>query len=203
MLLFVASPPFPSPPPPPDFSATRLVFKASAPAGQPPPHVAVRAALPAWVAMGASPWFVGVIRDGLSLPWVAELPRWRPPPIPLPADVLRWAVVEVGRWCERGFARRARAAEARRARWVSASFVVDINTRPRLVVNYKHQNAYLEDRPIRYAQLADFVMDLALDDHLTSWDVADAFHHVFLAKEEGSRLAFSVAGVVYVPLTMP
>lgn len=38
---------------------------------------------------------------------------------------------------------------------------------------------------------------------MTSWHVADAFHHVFLAESEGLRLAFAVAGIVYVPLTMP
>lgn len=112
-------------------------------------------------------------------------------------------MVEVGRWCERGFARRATAAEARKARWVSASFVVDIATKPRLVVDYRHMNAFLGDRPLKYEAMAEFLMDLCLDNHLTSWDVADAFHHVFMAERETFRLAFAVGGVVYLPLTMP
>lgn len=80
---------------------------------------------------------------------------------------------------------------------MSASFVVDIATKPRLVVDYKHMNAFLGDRPLKYEAMAEFLMDL------TSWDVADAFHHVFLAERETFRLAFAVGGVVYLPLTMP
>lgn len=86
---------------------------------------------------------------------------------------------------------------------MSASFVVDIATKPRLVVDYKHMNAFLGDRPLKYEAMAEFLMDLCLDNHLTSCDVADAFHHVFLAERETFRLAFAVGGVVYLPLTMP
>lgn len=121
---------------------------------------------------------INLITNGVSLPWTEETPKWRPPLLFLPSDVLVWAEHEVDRWCAPGFSRRATAAKARRARWVSASLVVDINTKPRLVIDCKHQNKYLEARPFRYEQMADFIMDFCLDDHLTSWDVADAFHHV-------------------------
>lgn len=81
--------------------------------------------------------------------------------------------------------------------------MVDINTKPRLVIDYKLQNGFIEDRPFRYEQMADFILDLRRDDHLTSWDVADAFHHVWLASRESTFLAFRVAHVIYFPLTMP
>lgn len=156
-----------------------------------------------WRNIGASRWVLDVITDGLRLPWTEEPPRWRPPPLPLAQDVLQWSQAEVARWCSRGFARRATAAEARTARWVSTSFVVNITSKPRLVIDYKHQNTFLEDRPFKYEQMADFVMDLRLNDHMTSWDVADAFHHVLLAGEESYLLGFRVGSVVYFPLTMP
>lgn len=198
----LSPPPLPAPPVLPQVPA-RIAPKPRAPPGQPLPHVAVRAALPAWRWIGASAWVLELIEAGLFLPWRAEPPQWRPPPIPLPPDVQHWAVVEVGRWCERGFARRASTAEARKVRWVPVSFVVDMNTRPRLVTDYKHQNAFLEDRPFKYEVMADFVINLCLNDHLTSWDVVDAFHDVYLAEREIFLLAFAVAGTVYLPLTMP
>lgn len=190
-------------PPSPHPHARRLVPNAWAPAGQPPSHLAVRAAVSQWRSIGASQWVIDLITTGLTLPWISEPPRWRPLPLPLPPDVVEWAKAEVSRWCARGLARRATAAEARRARWVSASFVVDINTKPRLVIDYKHKNKFLESRPFRYEQMADFIVDLCRDDHLTSWYVADAFHHVWLAASESSLLAFRAGDTIYFPLTMP
>lgn len=81
--------------------------------------------------------------------------------------------------------------------------MVDINTKPRLVIDYKHQNGFIEDRLFRYEQIADVILDLRRDDHLTSWDVADAFHHVWLASREITFLTFRVAHVICFPLTMP
>lgn len=153
--------------------------------------------------MGASEWVAKLITYDLTLPWLSEPPPWRLPRLPLPPNVLEWSQDEVDRWCSRGFARRATAAEARRARWVSASFVVDIDTKLSLVLDYQHQNQYMESRPFRYEQMADLIMDLGPIDHLTSWDVADAFHHVCLSPKETFLLAFRVGHTVYFPLTMP
>lgn len=51
--------------------------------------------------------------------------------------------------------------------------------------------------------MADFILDLCRDDHRTSWDVADAFHQVWLATSESARLAFRVGKTIYFPRTMP
>lgn len=86
---------------------------------------------------------------------------------------------------------------------MSTSFVVDIDTKPQLVIGYKHQNSFVENRPFRYEQMADFMLDLGRDDHLTSWNVADAFHDVLPATREIAPLAFRVGSTIYFPLPMP
>lgn len=77
--------------------AARLIPNAWAPPGQTPPHMAVQAAVQAWRVIGASQWVINLITNGLNLPRTAETPRWRPPPLHLPPDVLELAEQEVSR----------------------------------------------------------------------------------------------------------
>lgn len=81
--------------------------------------------------------------------------------------------------------------------------MVDITTKRRLVIYYKHQDKYIELRPLLFEQVADFIMDLSRDDHLTSWDVADAIHHAWPSEREAVLLAFRVGSKTYFPLMMP
>lgn len=118
-------------------------------------------------------------------------------------EVETWAAAEVQRWTSNGYCRPASPAEQAAARWQSASFVTNISTKPRLVVDLSPQNASLHDRCFKYENLPTFVSMLKRGDHAASWDISDAFHHIRLAPEERIRLAFRVAGTLYLPLTLP
>ena len=168
-----------------------------------PPHETARRAWREWRALGASRWVLRVLTEGLLLPWRRPPPPFRAPPIPQSSELVAWATAEVGRWVANGFCRRATPAEAASAQWSCATFVTDVARRPRLVVDLSPQNAWLYDRRFRYETLPAFAAALKAGDHMASWDVSDAFHHIRLAPRECARLAFRVAGVLYFPLTLP
>ena len=144
-----------------------------------------------------------VLTEGLLLPWRRPPPPFRAPFVPQPAATTAWAAAEVQRWVRNGYCRRATSAEAASAQWQSALFVTDVARRPRLVVDLSPQNAWLYNRKIRCETLPAFTSALKAGDHMASWDVSDAFHHIRLAPRECARLAFRVAGVLYFPLTLP
>lgn len=169
----------------------------------PPPYLSVRACLPAWRRLGASRWVLSVLEHGLSLPWRSTPLPYRARPIRQQPAEAAWASREIKRWVTRGFVRRAKASEARKAPWAAATFVADAARKPRLVVDLSVVNDYLEDRPFKYESLASFVAQLQPGDHLVSWDISDAFHHVLLDPADSERLAFVVDGQLYYPLSLP
>lgn len=196
-----------SPPPLSSPSAPRRARRAhlqpkALPPGA-PPHVTARRAWREWRALGASRWTLRVLTAGLLLPWRRPPPPHKARPIHQPPEVLAWAVGEVRRWVALGYCRPATPAEAAAAQWEAASFVTDIAHRPRLVVDLSAANAWLHDRRFRYETLPAFVCSLKRGDHMASWDVRDAFHHIHLAPREGVCLAFRVGGALYIPLTLP
>lgn len=107
------------------------------------PHATARAAWREWAAIGASPWVLKVLREGHLLPWRHRPPPCKVPPIPVPSDVATWAATEVQRWTAWGYARRATAEEEANAEWEFTSFVADIKTKPRLVIDFSPQNDHL------------------------------------------------------------
>lgn len=169
----------------------------------PPPHVTARRAWREWRALGASGWVLRVLKDGLLLPWRRPPPAYAAPTIHQPPDVQAWGTTEVCRWVKQGYCRPATEAEARYARWQAATFVTDINRKPRLVVDLSPVNSWLHDRSFKYELLPNFITMLKKGDHMASWDVSDAFHHIRLAPRESARLAFRVGGDLYFPLTLP
>jgi len=94
--------------------------------------------------------------------WLSEPPRWRPAPFLLVPATCMWAAAQISTCFSRGFSRRATASDIRRSRWVSNTFVADAHCKPQLVVDLKHQNYFMEDRPFRYETMADFIMNLSL-----------------------------------------
>lgn len=203
----------PLPPPPPDVADAlgprlnrrmrRAILQPKPYLSGQPPHVTARAAWREWARIGASPWVLGVLREGLLLPWRRRPPPHRARQILVPPDVAAWAAGEVRRWVDHGYARRATPQETAASQWECASFVANVSTKPRLVVDLSPVNDDLYDRHFRYEMLPAFIAQLKAGDHLVSWDVSDAFHHIRLAPRERARLAFRVGGVLYYPLTLP
>lgn len=142
-----------------------------------------------------------VLTSGLHLPWRRPPPPFCARPISQPVAVEVWGRAEVQRWVANGFCRPATLAEQASAQWTSATFVADVERKPRLVVDMSSQNEYLHDRRFKYETIPAFVSMLKRGDHMASWDVSDAFHHIQLAPRE--RLAFRVGQTLYVPLTLP
>lgn len=180
-----------------------LVHNNSAEPGLPPPYVGVRRALRAWRAIAVSPWVLQTLRQGLCLPWSTTPPPYKARTICQDLDVQRWAACEIDRWLTRVFVRKAKASEARKAPWVAATFVTDVARKPRLVVDLSTVNDYLEDRPFRCKSLASFVAHLRPGDHMVSWDISDAFHHIPLKESDQQYLAFVVGGKLHYPLSLP
>lgn len=99
--------------------------------------------------------------------------------------------------------RRLSRAEARLAPWVADAFVTNIPDHPCLVINLKHVNACLPKRPCRYETLASFAMQLVRHDHLVSWDIKSAYHHLPLHRDVRQYLVFRVGDRFYEPQTLP
>lgn len=166
--------------------ATSLLNAANAYAA---PWATIRAALPAWEALGASPWCLRTIRHGLYIPWTQP-----PPPQIQDAYVLSPKDAEfsnntVDAWCASGSVTEATPAQAAKLKHLAPSFVVH-KGKDRLVVDLSERNAFIDDRRFVYEHLPGLVKQLVPDDHLVSWDIKDAFHHICLLPADRLRLAF-------------
>lgn len=126
----------------------------------------------AWRAVGAPRWVLRILRFGLRLPWVARRrPGRRSRPYPLPDKDKGFVASELERWQEAGFIRPLSAAGISRARCISPAFVSYAAAKPRLVIDLREVNSYLEAKPFKYELLPEFVAMLLLQDHLVSWDI--------------------------------
>lgn len=94
-------------------------------------------------------------------------------------------------------------AERAAARCVSPAFVSHVRPKPRLVIDLRDVNELLEDKPFKYEALPEFIASLQLYDHLISWDINDAFHHVYIHPDDRTYLSFTIDGEVYEAITMP
>lgn len=125
------------------------------------------------------------------------------PTIIQPPDVQPWAKTEVARWVNRGYCRPATPAEAMSPHRQAASFVADVDRKPLMVVDLSPVNCWLHDRAFKYDVLPSFIAMLKKGDHMASWDISDAFHHIRLAPRESARLASRVGTVLWFPSTLP
>lgn len=90
--------------------------KAPAPTELISPYLSVRACLSAWRSIGASKWVLATLSNGLTLPWRSSPPPYMAYPILEPPAEARWALGEIARWMRRGFVRKAKAPELRKAK---------------------------------------------------------------------------------------
>jgi len=115
-----------------------------------------------------------------------------------------FVVDESERWTQAGFVRRMTEAEAGATPCVSPAFVSwDRPDKPRLFVDLRQVNEHLRVIRFKYEALADFMSSLLPFDHLISWDIKDAYHHVFIHTNDRPYLTFTVGGHPYEAITMP
>lgn len=162
----------------------------------------VRAALQAWVEIGAPPWVLRVLRFGYTIPWRASPPQHRRRAYPQPPSDLAFGHSTADAWVANGFVRELSPAAAAQAPDVSPTFVVHY-PKDRLVVDLSAKNAYMEDRPFTYDNLPRFASQLLPGDHLVSWDISDAFMHIPLSPADQRRLCFRVGDRFFFPLVLP
>ncbi len=144
------------------------------------------------------------LRFGLQLPWLRPPPRRAACPYPLGDAEAAFADQEIRRWLRLGFARPATGADMTtlRRRGCSPAFVTNIDTKPRLVIDYTQVNNCLEERTFRMDQLADLAAQIRPGDSLFKADIQDAYYHLRLRPRDRLRLAFVVGSCVYIPLCL-
>lgn len=167
------------------------------------PYVAARRAVKRWRALGASRWVITTILRGVQIPWTQVPPRYRSKGYRLAPANEEWAEGELERWLRAGYLRELNAEEAAAAHCVMGGFVTHSAGKPRLVIDYRHVNAFMEKRRFKYETLWELAPSLSPDDNLISWDIADAFHHLGIRPQDQTYLAFTICGRYFVPVTMP
>ena len=171
-----------------------------------PPAQRLRDAADAWRELGASRWVRRALKYGLRLPW--QTPRGRPRrwtrPYPVSKKDRSFVAEEVERWVSAGFIRPLTEAETLAAPCVSPAFVSWARRdKPRLVVDLRQVNEYLRDIKFKYEAITEFMAALHPYDNLISWDVKDAYHHVFIHPADRAYLTFAIDGRAFEPVTMP
>ena len=169
------------------------------------PYAALRAAWPRWREMGASPWVLDVIANGIPIPWVSTPPRHHHPGYPLNAEDAAFMTEQMAKDVAAGYIEEVTgdAATIAALQCISPSFIVRKGRKPRAVLDYTHPNAHVEARRFKYETLHDLSQVLRPDDSLLVWDVKDAYHHLVLREEDRRYLAFTTLGRVFIPITMP
>ena len=166
------------------------------------PSQTLFAALPAWSALGASPWCLPTIRFGLFIPWAHPPPPERQAAYDLSASDLAFSQETADVWCASGTVSEVPPAVAAGLKHLAPSFVVH-KGKDRLVVDLSSRNAHVADRPFRYETLPGLVAQLDAGDHLVSSDIKVAFHHIRLQAADRLLLAFRVGDRVFLPNVLP
>ena len=171
-----------------------------------PPAQRARDAADAWREIGASRWVRRALQFGLRLPWLTPRgrPRRRFRPYTTTSKDHAFVSEELDRWVAAGFIRPLDDEEQSGAPRVSPAFVSWIRQdNPRLVVDLRQVNEHLQDIKFKYVAITEFMSALVPHDNLISWDIKDAYHHVYVHPSDRPYLTFAVDGRVFEPLTMP
>lgn len=167
------------------------------------PYVATRRAIKEWRSLGASRRVIETIFRGVQIPWRQRPPQFRSQGYKLSDSDNKWATEELERWFSAGYLRELSPTEAAAAHCVVGAFVTHSAGKPRVVVDYRHPNSYMERRRFKYETLWELAPGLTQGDQLISWDIADAFHHLRIRAEDQPFLSFTIQGRVFAPLSMP
>lgn len=103
---------------------------------------------------------------------------------------------------EAGFIRRLRKEEEAAAPCVSQEFSSHVRAKPRLVLDFRQVNEHLQEIKFKSEALSEIMSALLPHYHLISWDIKDAFHHVYICPDERPYLTFAVGDALYEPITI-
>jgi len=169
-----------------------------------PVFSALRAALPNWVALGASSWVEDTIRNGVKIEWLEPPTPFKCHEYPMDQADTAFMDAEIQRELDEGYVLEVTdPKELDELVCVSSAFVVHSAHKPRAVFDYKHPNQFQEVSSCKYETLQELAPTLRPDDALLQWDIQDAYHHLVIRPEDRKYLAFRTLGRVFVPVTMP
>ena len=168
-----------------------------------PPCVQVRRSLAEWRRIGASPWVLDTISNGIYLPWSSRPPHFRSKGYKIDAKDAEFLEAELARGLEQGFYRELSEDEVKKAHCVVGAFVVHSAGKARMVIDYRLPNRHLEERKFKYESLYDLAPQLRPGDAMLSWDIKDAFFHLEVRPRDRKYLCFTVLGRVFEPVSMP
>jgi len=110
---------------------------------------------------------------------------------------------ELERWVLAGFIRPLSAKEVEAAPCISPALVSWVRLKARLVIDLRQVNEQLQAIHFKYEALVEFMSAVQPLDHLISWDIKDAYHHVLIHLSDRPYLTFANDGGTYEPITMP
>ena len=169
-----------------------------------PVFEALRTALPEWEALGAPPWVLDTIKNGIHIEWASPPTRFRCREYPVNAEDAAFLRLEIQRELDEGYIMEVLdPAAVADLTCISSAFVSHTAAKPRAVFDFSHTNEFMINASCKYETLYDLAQVLRPDDALLSWDIQDAYHHLVVRPEDRTFLAFRACGRVFVPVTMP
>ena len=150
----------------------------------------IRACLGWWKAQKAPRLTVSVLRNGYRIPFATQPPPLRKSPVMVSDsdvdfildDLLEGA--QVGAYIP---------LEGQGKEYLARGRVDRKAGKPRLILNFRHVNAYVRKQEVRYQSLNDLRRVLTPDCWMFSWDASRAFHHVPLHPSTRCYLSWHVA----------
>jgi len=114
-----------------------------------------------------------------------------------------FARAEIQRCLDKGYWRELFGAEIQQQIVIMNGFVVRSAGKPRLVLDCRVPNGYIDPRRFRYESLLELAGELRPGDQMVKWDIRDAYHHLLLRPEDRKYFAFQCLGRVFQSVTMP
>lgn len=169
-----------------------------------PVYEALRAALPRWLQLGVSPWVADTIKNGVKLEWTSTPTPFVSVEYPLTAEDRAFMTGEIAREMDNAYILEVTDPdEIDELVCVSSAFVTHTANKPRAVLDFTHQNGFLDVASCKYETLPELAQTLRPHDAMLTWDIKDAYHHLVVRPEDRKCLAFRCLGRFFVPVTMP
>lgn len=154
--------------------------------------------------MGVSPWVADTIENGVKIEWTSTPTPFVSVEYPLTPEDRTFLTGEIQRELDNKYILELTDPdEISELICVSSAFVAHTANKPRAVLDYKHQNGFIDVASCKYETLPELAQTLRPNDALLTWDVKDAYHHLVLRPEDRKLLAFRCLRRWFVPVTMP
>jgi len=139
----------------------------------------LRAALPNWVALGASSWVEDTIQNGVKIEWLEPPTPFNCYEYPMDPAETAFRAAEIQRELDEGYVLELLdPKELYELVCISSAFVVHTAHKPRAVFDYKHPNQIQKVSSCKYETLQELAPTLRPDDALLEWDIQDAYLHL-------------------------